>query len=204
MEALEPQLAMVCCGKSGSGAAIADALAEAGWRVSAQSGESVPEGASDIGCLVVVAGQAPAGGVLTSGPDDVHQALAHNVTDSLALIRAAAPRMPRSTGRASIVLVLEGLYDGDGEELSLAGAMSAGALERAIQVLACELGPLGVRVNGVRALTRLPHIPLPSVPLGGTATAGDIAAVVRFLAGDEASYVTGVVVPLDGGVGAIR
>jgi 3-oxoacyl-[acyl-carrier protein] reductase len=40
-----------------------------------------------------------------------------------------------------------------------------------------------------------------SIPLGRTATPDEIASVIAFLAADEASYVTGAVIPVDGGLG---
>jgi 3-oxoacyl-[acyl-carrier protein] reductase len=39
------------------------------------------------------------------------------------------------------------------------------------------------------------------IPLGRFASAEEVAGVVRFLASDEAGYVTGAVVPVDGGLG---
>jgi NAD(P)-dependent dehydrogenase (short-subunit alcohol dehydrogenase family) len=42
---------------------------------------------------------------------------------------------------------------------------------------------------------------LGQVPLGRYASAEEIAGVVRFLASDAAGYITGAVVPVDGGLG---
>jgi NAD(P)-dependent dehydrogenase (short-subunit alcohol dehydrogenase family) len=42
---------------------------------------------------------------------------------------------------------------------------------------------------------------LASIPVGRTASAQEVAAVLAFLAGDEASYVNGAVIPVDGGLG---
>jgi 3-oxoacyl-[acyl-carrier protein] reductase len=39
------------------------------------------------------------------------------------------------------------------------------------------------------------------IPLGRTASADEVAAVVQFLAGPDAAYITGAVIPVDGGLG---
>jgi 3-oxoacyl-[acyl-carrier protein] reductase len=42
---------------------------------------------------------------------------------------------------------------------------------------------------------------LAQVPLARYASADEVAGVVRFLASDEAAYITGAVIPVDGGLG---
>lgn len=78
--------------------------------------------------------------------------------------------------------------------------------------LARELGSRGITVNVVTpgfvetdmtaALEpEQQQAILKNVPLGRAATAAEVARVVKFLASDDAAYVTGAVVPVDGGLG---
>jgi 3-oxoacyl-[acyl-carrier protein] reductase len=78
--------------------------------------------------------------------------------------------------------------------------------------LARELGPRGVRVNAVApgyvVTDMTAELPdnmkeqiLNNTPLGRLATPGEIASVIVFLASPAAAYITGAVIPIDGGLG---
>jgi 3-oxoacyl-[acyl-carrier protein] reductase len=79
------------------------------------------------------------------------------------------------------------------------------------RVLAGDFAPFGITVNCVcpsrvpTALTAQMHRPedvsakLAETPLGRIATADDVAAAVSYLASDEASFVTGAVIDVNGG-----
>jgi meso-butanediol dehydrogenase/(S,S)-butanediol dehydrogenase/diacetyl reductase len=96
------------------------------------------------------------------------------------------------------------------------GATKGGVLGLTYQ-LAVEGGPLGIRVNAISpALTRTPATePLltdPSspfvldkarIPLGRVGEPEDIARAAAFLASNDAAYITGVNLPVDGGTAAV-
>lgn len=127
------------------------------------------------------------------------------------MIRAFLELLRRS-GRASVVNV--------GSTSSFAHAQNSAAYTAAkfglaglTKALAWELGPMGIRVNGVapgmvetamnadelRRDPALRHRFLVRAPLGRLGNTVDIAEVVSFLASDQAKWVTGVMVPVDGG-----
>jgi len=77
--------------------------------------------------------------------------------------------------------------------------------------LAAELGPKGIRVNAIQPGATFvmtdengDYLPVPdkpdSIPLVRLGTAYDVANAVLFLASDMASYITGVSIPVDGGL----
>jgi NAD(P)-dependent dehydrogenase (short-subunit alcohol dehydrogenase family) len=95
------------------------------------------------------------------------------------------------------------------------GAQKA-ALHTITGVMAAELGPEGILVNAVAPGTvDTPMIqnmaaqteagkyrPSGKSPLGRVASPDDVAAVIEFLLGSQAAYVTGTVIPVDGGTRA--
>ena len=92
---------------------------------------------------------------------------------------------------------------------------SKGAVVNFTRALAIDHGPDGVRVNSVCPTVTLTKMAgaihedagrlaklRERVPLGRPAQASEVAAAVAFLASDDASFITGVNLPVDGGVSA--
>lgn len=119
-----------------------------------------------------------------------------------------------ATGRLPAIVFL-GSIDGDrGNPQVPAYSAGKAGIESLTRTMAGRLGPLGIRVNCVAA-AGVRQIPAGSgavrrtlgdaaaatrlTPLGRMPTAGEIANVAVFLAGDEASAMTGTVTPVDCG-----
>ena len=89
---------------------------------------------------------------------------------------------------------------------------SKGGIEAATRSMALDLAPLNIRVNAVvPGSTRVEHgtsvgnTPIPPsqvIPLPRQGTPPDIAAAVAFLASDDAAYITGARIVVDGGMDA--
>ncbi len=137
--------------------------------------------------------------------DDV---LAVNLTGAFNIARAAAQAL-RESGRGRLVFIssINGLRGSFGQANYAAAKAGLVGLARS---LALELARDAVTVNVVApgfidtAMTRdLPEgvraRALARTPLGRFGTVSDVAAVVRFLCGEAAGFVTGAVLPVDGG-----
>jgi NAD(P)-dependent dehydrogenase (short-subunit alcohol dehydrogenase family) len=141
---------------------------------------------------------------------DFARALDVNVAVQFAWARAVASRMSPAGG-GSIVLVGSILGYG-GTPGRAAYNTSKGGLIQLVRALAVEWAPLGIRVNGVAPgwveteslkRTGLDLEPLARrSPSGRLGTPDDIAGPALFLASDLARWVTGVMVPVDGGTTA--
>jgi len=142
-------------------------------------------------------------------PERWARTMATNLSGTFHVVRAAVPLLRTGMG-ASAVLVssqLARLGSGHGAHY----AASKAAVEGLTRALALEVAPLGVRVNCVApGMTRTAILSLYTVEeLARRATAvparrigepSDIAAAVAFLVSADASYMTGAVLHVNGGV----
>jgi NAD(P)-dependent dehydrogenase (short-subunit alcohol dehydrogenase family) len=134
-----------------------------------------------------------------------------NVDGTMLCSQFALPHMKRQGGGAIVNMgSISGLvpYAGGG-----AYAASKAAIELLTKVLALEAGPYGVRVNCIcpGSIRHRPprdgtgaDAPPAQIPIGRRGTPADVAHLVVYLASDQASYVNGSVIVLDGGATAGR
>jgi 3-oxoacyl-[acyl-carrier protein] reductase len=123
--------------------------------------------------------------------------------------RAVRPMIKLRRGRIIFISSVVGLL-GSGGQANYA-ASKAGLIGMA-RSLARELGSRNITVNVVApgfAETDMTaelsqdrkNAIVAGVPLGRVASADEVAGVVQFLAGQDAGYITGAVIPVDGGLG---
>ena len=170
----------------------------------------VEEHQGPVEVLVSNAGITRDGLLMRMKEDDFTDVLDANLTAAYRVAKRATPKMVRARrGRMVFVSSVVGLLGSAGQTNYAASKAGLVGLARSI---ARELGSRNVTANvvapGFVRTDMTAELPekrqqeiLGQVPLSRYAEADEIAAVVRFLASDAAGYVTGAVVPVDGGLG---
>ena len=148
--------------------------------------------------------------VLRMSDDDWSTVLDTNLTGSFRVVRRAAKGMLRlRRGRIVLISSVVGLLGSAGQ---VNYAASKAGLVGMARSLARELGSRSITANVVAPgfvdtdmTAALPEDTKAeyrkSIPLGRFTTAEEVARVVRWVASEEAGYVTGAVIPVDGGLG---
>lgn len=162
--------------------------------------------------ILVNAAEAPhEGSLLAITPEEWQAVFLGNVHAAFFAVQAAAKYMVLDRrGRVVNLSHLAGTQPGRGQ---VAYAAAKGALNALTRALAVELAPKQITINAVApgaiadpaAGDGAPGDRLiERIPLGRLGTPEDVAEMVAFLASDDASYVTGEVFYVDGGLGGRR
>ncbi len=146
------------------------------------------------------------------GVDDFRRIVDVNLTGAFAVTRAAAPGL--LDGGGAVLMVASTLAAGGSPRLAGYGSAKAGLVQLA-GTLAREWADRGVRVNALApgyvetrmtadmlAVERLRDEVLAATPMGRLAAIEEVVAPALFLLSAEASYITGALLAVDGGMAA--
>lgn len=163
-----------------------------------------------VGTLVANAGITRDNLLMRMSDADIDDVLATNLAGSIRLCRGVARGMLRAkAGRIVLVSSVVGMLGSAGQANYAASKAGLVGLARS---LARELGSRGITVNVVAPgfvttdmtaeldEARRTEI-LSAIPLGRYAAVDEVAGVIDFLVGEQAGYITGALIPVDGGLG---
>jgi NAD(P)-dependent dehydrogenase (short-subunit alcohol dehydrogenase family) len=163
--------------------------------------------------LVTAAGIYRVETLLATESERWDEVLAVNLRGTFLVARAVARRLAAGNRPGAIVtLASTAAFAADGSEPSGAYSASKAAVLALTRQMAVEWAPLGIRVNAVcpgvieTPMLRVMDDPAAgrayldsAVPLRRLGQPEEVAAIIAFLLSDEASYVTGAALPVEGG-----
>jgi len=170
----------------------------------------VEEAHGPVEVLVANAGITKDTLLLRMSDDDFTSVVETNLVGSFRCVkRASKPMIRLRRGRIVLISSVVGLYGSPGQVNYAASKAGLVGLARS---LTRELGGRGITANVVAPgfietdmtaelaqETRTAYVA--AIPAGRFASADEVAGVVAFLAGPDAGYISGAVVPVDGGLG---
>jgi len=141
-----------------------------------------------------------------------HQVVDVNVLTTFLCCQAAAPGMIARKRGAIVNLASLAAHNGGGPGASIYAAAKA-AVMTLTKAYAKELSPHGIRVNAVspgliggtnfhgkHTSREAFEAAVKTIPLGRAGEPADVARVIAFLAGDDAGYLTGETIEINGGM----
>lgn len=160
-------------------------------------------------------------GLVDTPIEEIRRVLDVNLLGTILVAREVA-RGWVANGRAGSIVNIGSIFGQQGVAGGVAYGASKGGVATVTQALAAELGPHGIRVNTVSpgnmatemhwddlrgraaatgaSFESLVEEVRQSIPLGRHGTGDDIAGAVAWLASDDAAYVTGQTIGVNGGV----
>ena len=161
-----------------------------------------------VDALVLCAGVSHTGLLTDMTDEQWHTVMDVNVSGSFYLIRALAPGMV--SRRSGAIVTISSMWGRSGASCEAAYSASKAAIIGLTQALAKELGPSGVRVNCIAPGvidTRMmdehseetKRMLAEETPLGRLGTGEDVAKAAAFLLSDDAEFITGQTLGVDGG-----
>jgi 3-oxoacyl-[acyl-carrier protein] reductase len=175
-----------------------------------QAYKEIEEKQGAVEVLVANAGVTRDQLLLRMSEEDFTSVLETNLTGTFRVVKRATKGMLRARkGRVVLISSVVGLLGSAGQanyaasKAGLVGFARSVARELGSRNITCNVvAPGFVDTDMTKALTDEQRESIvKQVPLGRYAQPEEIASSVRFLASEEAAYITGAVIPVDGGLG---